>query len=136
MPAFPIKSFLESLAKRRQALGMPWDALVARSGVPRATVTRLLNGHQGDASFTTAVAIAQALGVPVEFDGSAIQSKPIAVEEFMEQQADRQARRLVAMVQGTMGLESQALAEREASPLIRRTKRQLLAGAKKKLWYD
>ena len=136
MNAFPIQSFLASLEERRRALGMPWDALGARSGVSRATVIRLLKEHQTGASFQHVIAVAEALGVRVEFDGIALQSKPIGVKDFIDQQASRQARKLVGMVQGTMGLESQALANKAAAPLIKRTKRKLLAGSKKKLWYD
>jgi transcriptional regulator with XRE-family HTH domain len=136
MTSHPIQSFLASLAERRKALGMPWDALVARSQVSRAAVCRLLKDRPTTAAFQTVIAVAEALGVPVDFDGSAIRSMPIEVGAFLESQAERQARKLVSMVQGTMGLESQALPNKVAAPLIQRTKQKLLAGPKKALWYD
>jgi transcriptional regulator with XRE-family HTH domain len=132
----PIRSFLGGLEKRRKELGMPWDALVARSGVPRATVIRLLKDRHAAAAFQTVVAVAEALGVPFAIDGDSIHSVPVDVDDFLQRQADRQARKLVGMVQGTMGLESQALAEAAAASLVKKTKRRLLAGSKRKLWYE
>ncbi len=132
----PIQMFLENLALRRKALGMPWDALVERSGASRATVFRLLRDRQTTASFQTVIAVANALGVRIRFVGDAIQSQPLDVNALIDQQAEQQARKLVSLVQGTMGLESQALPEKSVTPLIKKMKKKLLSGAKKNLWYD
>ena len=131
-----IRSYLTNLDERRRTLGMPWDALSARSGVPRATLIRLLKDRQSAAAFQTVVAVAEALGVHFTVNGDSIQSVPVAVDDFIELQADRQARKLVGMVQGTMGLESQALDEPATASLVKKTKRRLLAGSKRKLWYE
>jgi transcriptional regulator with XRE-family HTH domain len=131
-----IRCFLTNLDKRRQTLGIPWDALAARSGVPRATLIRLLKDRQSAAAFQTVVAVAEALGVHFAINGDSIQSVPVDVEDFIEWQADRQAHKLVGMVQGTMGLESQALAGPALASLVKKTKRRLLAGSKRKLWYE
>ncbi len=132
----PIQSFLAVLAERREALGIPWAALGARSGASRATLYRLLTDRQTTASVQTVVAVAEALGVRFHISGHTIRAKPIGVKVFLDQQAERQARKLVSMVQGTMGLESQALAAQKTAPLVRYMKRQLLAGPRSKLWYD
>lgn len=132
----PIHSFLASLADRRKALGIPWDALGTRSGASRATLFRLLKDRQTAASFQTVAAVAEALGVHFEIAGDSIRARPIDAKKFLEEQAERQARKLVGMVQGTMGLEGQALAAKETAPLIKEMKRRLLAGPKRKLWYD
>jgi transcriptional regulator with XRE-family HTH domain len=106
---------------------MTWEILADRSGLSRATVQRLLSGEHLNASFLHVTAIAEALGVKVDFS-------PVPVRQFVEEQADRQARRLVGLVQGTMGLESQAVEQEHVSQMVRDTFLQLLGGPRKKLW--
>jgi len=134
--SLPIESFLEGLESRRRDLGMPWDALAARSGVSRATVCRLLKRKQTSPSLHNVLAVAASLGVSMRYGDGVLQSDAIDLEDLLEQQVDRQARKLVGMVQGTMGLEAQALPENEFVHLIKKTKRKLLAGSKRKLWYE
>ncbi len=136
MAPLPIQSFLGQVDQRRRDLGMPWDALAARSGVSRATVCRLLKDRQTTASLQNVLAVAEALGISIQVDDGVLRSNAIDLEDFIEQQAERQARRLVGMVRGTMGLEGQALAEEESLPLIKKTKRKLLGGPLKNLWYE
>src|SRR5262245_45277955 len=97
-----LRSFLLKLNTRRKALKMTWEALAQRSGLSRATVCRLLMGNQTNATFLNVAALARALGVKLKFQQT-------GEEDFVKRQARRQARKLVGMVQGTMGLESQAL---------------------------
>jgi hypothetical protein len=85
-------------------------------------------GDYGSASFGNVMAVAQALGLNAHFD-------PVADdEEFLEQQAQKKARYLVGMVQGTMGLEGQGVEPSEVERLVRQTTRKLLSGSKRKLW--
>src|SRR4051794_1905655 len=112
MTAAMVHDILGSLEDRRKELGMSFEALVKRSGVSRATVRRILSGDHATASFANVVAVAEALGVGVRLD-------PIApAEEYEEREAERKARRLVSMVQGTMGLESQAVDAAAVSRMV------------------
>jgi transcriptional regulator with XRE-family HTH domain len=124
-----LQSILRNLNARRKELGMTWDILAKRSGLSRATAIRLLSGDHTGAGFLHIVAVAEALGVEVKFT-------EVGVEDFVEQQVDRQARRLVGMVQGTMGLEAQGVNEEAASQMVKKTRHELLAGKRKQLWYD
>jgi transcriptional regulator with XRE-family HTH domain len=121
--------FLRDLEGRRKELGMTLDVLARRSGLSRATVCRLLSGGHVHADFLHIVSLAKALGIGVEF-------KPTPVDDFVEEQAERQSRRLVGMVQGTMGLESQAVGAEEVARMERDARRRLLAGSRRKLWVE
>lgn len=125
-----LKSTLSQLEVRRRSLGMPIEALVKRSGVSRATVRRILSGDHTRASFTNVLAVAEALGVEVRFDAA---TDP---EGFKERQAERKARRLVGLVQGTAGLEAQAGDASAVEGMVKRTPRELLSGSKRRLWSD
>src|SRR5437762_3222607 len=91
------------LDDRRRELGMSYAALAKRSGVSMTTVVRILSGRHPQASFENVWAIAGALDVSVRFEPNA------SAEEVCERQARRKAKQLVGMVQGTSGLEGQAL---------------------------
>jgi transcriptional regulator with XRE-family HTH domain len=121
--------FLRDLERRRKELGMTLDVLAKRSDLSRATVCRLLSGAHVHADFLHIVYLAKALGIDVEF-------KPTPVDDLVEQQAERQSRRLVGMVQGTMGLESQAVQAEEVARMERDARRRLLAGSRRKLWVE
>jgi hypothetical protein len=131
-----VKLFLSDLEARRRAMGMPWEILAARSGASRAMVCRLLKNHQISAGFDKVVAVAEALGVTMNFDRARMHSDPVDIDVLLEQQAERKARRLVGMVQGTMGLEAQALDENDVAQLVKKTARRLLTGSKRRLWSD
>jgi len=131
-----VKSFLSELEVRRRALGMPWEILAARSGASRAMVCRLLKNQQASAGFDKVVAVADALGVSINFDRVRVQSDPVDIDVLLEQQAERKARRLVGMVQGTMGLEAQALDDHDFAQLVKKTSRRLLTGSRRGLWSD
>jgi transcriptional regulator with XRE-family HTH domain len=124
-----LSNLLGVLAERRKVLGMTLDALVIRSGVPRATVCRILAGHL-TVSFQHIFAVADALGVTITF-------APSNASEFLEQQAERQATRLVNAVQSTMALENQAVDVVTTKRMIEQTKNDLLKPSKAKdLWID
>jgi len=118
-------SFLE---ERRKALGMPVSALARRSGVARPTVDRILHRGPTDAATTVVTAIAASLGlsedlIPLSEPGT-----------FVAQQAEKKAKYLVGMVQGTMSLEAQGLPQRELDRMIEETKNELIRQPKRLLW--
>lgn len=123
------RSLLRGLNERRQELKMTEEALARRSGLSRVTVSRLLSGSHPHASFLHIAALAEALGVHVEF-------KPIDVGEFAKQQARHHASRLVRMMQGTMGLEAQAVSPDFIGQMEEDASQRLLSGSWKKLWVE
>jgi hypothetical protein len=123
-----ISQQLRNLDARRRALGMSYAVLSARSGVPLASTKRILGGRQRSASFASVSALAEALGAGFQFQRTA------GVEEFRERQARHRAEQLVGMVQGTSGLEAQAVDPEALEQMIRRTTHELLAGPKRRLW--
>ena len=54
--------------------------------------------------------------------------------ELLHQQAVKKARELVGMVQGTSGLESQAVGQNQIEKMISQLVHQLMAGSRRKLW--
>ncbi len=135
-----LRAFHRSLRDRRKKLGMSLDVLAVRSGLSRATVVRIVSGKHTSVSILNVAALAEALGVAVELrpteQGVNLEFTPTAVEDFVEKQAHYQAKRLVGMVQGTMGLEAQALDAATASKLVDKTRRKLANSSWKKLWYE
>jgi predicted transcriptional regulator len=118
-----------SLDKRRRELGMSEGVLAKKAGVSRGTVRRVLGGDFRQVSLGNFLAVAETLGVHLSFEHE-------PVENFLERQAEKKARRLVGMVQGNMGLESQAVGSDILNQMIRQTVHQLLAGSKRNLWED
>ena len=121
-------SFTEKLDKRRQELGMTFDALSKRSEVPVSTLKAIFKKGVEHATFANVAAIADALGVDIEFTNEA------DCYELLHQQAVKKARELVGMVQGTSGLESQAVGQSQIEKMILQLVHQLMAGSRRKLW--
>jgi transcriptional regulator with XRE-family HTH domain len=121
---------LKDLDKRRRDLGMSYELLAKRSGVSRPTVQRILSGRQVAASFVNVMAIGHALGLDIQFDIKVDASK------LKRQQAHRKAKKLVSLVQGTSGLEGQAVDEKAIESMIEQTTHELLAGSMRRLWSD
>ena len=117
------------LEDRRRELGMSLLTLSRRSGVPVPTLYRILHDGLEHASFSNVRAVANALGVDLEFT-------PSDVDDFLEQQAKSKAERLVRIVQGTSGLEEQAVDAAAVRKMTKRTVRELLVGSKRRLWSD
>ena len=136
----PFMPFVLSLEKRRKELGMPVEVLVKRSGVSKDTFYRLLKGGR-KTDYNKVAAVAQALGVEATFrpQPKTNEAEVIVTEEdareFIKQQARWQAKRLVGMVQGTMGLEGQGVDAAYAEKLVEETTVRLLSGPKKRLWF-
>jgi len=130
MIAKQIQSLFKMLDDRRRKLGMSYAALAKRSGVSMTTVVRILSGRHPQASFENVWAIAEVLDVAVLFQPNT------SDEEVRERQARRKAQQLVGMVQGTSGLEGQALEEEVIGQMTRQTVHELLAGSPRRLWGD
>ena len=117
--------FLEQLRQRREQLGMPLAVLAAKAGVPMQTLHRILHG-EASAHFDKVLAVAQALEV-------VLSARKVKAQEVRKRQARATAKRLVGMVQGTSGLEGQALDRDTLEQMTEQTTHQLLA-SKYKLW--
>jgi transcriptional regulator with XRE-family HTH domain len=94
---------LKNLDQRRRELGLSYELLSRRCGVSRPTVQQILSGRQIEASFANIVAVAESLATELRLD-STVDSR-----DLKREQAERKAKRLVALVQGTSGLEGQAV---------------------------
>lgn len=125
MTTLPI--FIHRLANRRKAMGMSFASLAARSGVSEPTVKRIFGGRVAEASFGNVAAVANALGVSVEFDES-------DVDELCRTQARMKAEQVARLVQGTSALESQAVDAETYDRLVEKSYHELLAGSKRRLW--
>jgi transcriptional regulator with XRE-family HTH domain len=136
MIATPAHFGYTALDDRRRRLGMSRAIVARRSGVSLPTVTRILTGKEAAPSLPNVQAIAAALGVCLRVGAEVRIAEDLDAEEFRRRQAFAKARRLVRMVQGTMGLESQAVDLRAVDEMTERTVRDLLAGAKRRLWED
>ncbi|SIO57548.1 Transcriptional regulator, contains XRE-family HTH domain [Singulisphaera sp. GP187] len=121
---------LSMLNHRRRELGLSYELLSKRSGVSRPTVQRILSGHHSAASFASILAIAQAMGLALRFDSE------VDPRKLKREQAERKAKRLVALVQGTSGLEGQAVDRNMVESMIEQTTHELLAGSTRKLWSE
>ncbi len=128
MTADKLNHVFSALEARRRALGMSTEALARRSKVSRPTVCRILKGDHASASFKNVVAVAEALGMKTLFEPEVDDRK------YLEQEAERKAKYAAALVQGTMGLESQGVNPSEKESLIREVKGRLLSGSKRKIW--
>lgn len=119
-----------SLDERRRQLGMSYAVLAKRSGVSMATAVRMLSGKHPEVSFVNVVRIAAALGVRIQLTAQ------LTAQELRRQQAQEKARRLVGLVQGTAGLEGQAVGQDVLAELTQDTADTLLAGSRRNLWSD
>ena len=121
---------LKDLDDRRRELGLSHELLSKRCGVSRPTVQRILSGHHSAASFANIAAIAESLGLWLRFDSR------VDTRDLKRQQAERKAKKLVALVQGTSGLEGQAVDENAFEAMVEQTTHELLAGSKRRLWSE
>ena len=118
----------ELLERRRLELGISRPLLAQRSGVSLATVTRILTGGLENSSTANTAAVARELGMELRFE-------PIAdSDDLMHREAEAKAREIVALVQGSSGLEEQAVDPDTIERMVRQTVHELMAGAKGKIW--
>ena len=120
--------FTEKLDKRRQELGMTFEALSKRSEVPDSTLKAIFQKGVEHATFANVAAVADALGVDIEF------ANEVDSHEMLHQQAVKKARELVGMVQGSSGLESQAVGQVHIEKMVSQLVQELMAGSRQKLW--
>src|SRR5713101_3825086 len=103
-----------TLEYRRQRLDMSYSTLARISGVSDATARRVLLGHP-EVSFGNVQAVATALGVDVQL------ASEIGVQELREKHARKKAEQIVKMVQGTSGLEGQAVDGERRDEMVQQT---------------
>jgi hypothetical protein len=121
-------NLLDLLRQRRHELGLSYPMLSKRSGVPIATLKRMLGGDFGKASLQNVCAVAAAMGVT-------LQGKPDSTPtDYQEKVAKEKAEKLVAMVQGTLALESQAVGAGKIAEMVQKTVHELVAGPPRRLW--
>ncbi len=121
---------LKSLDVRRRALGLSYELLSKRCGVSRPTVQRILSGRHSAASFTNIVAIAESMGLSLSL------ASEVTPPKLKREQAELKAKRLVALVQGTSGLEGQAVEKEAIVLMIEKTTHELLVGSNRRLWSE
>ena len=119
-------SLSKPLKSRVTELEMSISDLARRSGVSRATVIRILGGKDEHYSVSNLHAILSALGM--KMDLSAIPAK-----RFKDSVATRKAQRLIALTQGNVALESQAISGASAKEHLEATKARI-ASSSRKLW--
>ena len=123
-------SNINGLNERRKRLGMSHAVLAARSGVSIATVQRILSRENDQATFSNVVAVAHALGMTANF------TENVSDIEFREQQAQKKSKKLISLLQGTSGLEGQAVDDQTLRDMVQQTVHDLLAGSGRKLWAE
>ena len=74
--------------------------------------------------------IAESLGLRLLFDSK------VDTRDLKREQEERKARKLVALVQGTSGLEGQMVDEKDIESMVEQTTHELLAGSKRRLWSE
>lgn len=122
----PHSEILARIQKRKQDLEISVSDLARRSGVSRATVIRILGGQDHEFSFANLQAILLALGISLDLT-------EIPAEQFRDQIATAKAKRLVALTQGNVALESQAVPRVSAQSHLEEAKARI-ASSNRKLW--
>jgi transcriptional regulator with XRE-family HTH domain len=123
-------AYLSQLNSRRIELGMSFLALANRSGVSLPTVQRTLAGEHVAASFASVVALSEALGMEFSL------APRVTAHAFTETRAQEKAERLVRIVQGTAGLEGQAVDAEKRKELVDNALHCMMQGSRRKLWTD
>jgi transcriptional regulator with XRE-family HTH domain len=124
-----VTTTLLDLNARRKRLKMPVAVLVRRAQVPRPTVFRILRGQADSVRFGHVQKVAAVLGV-------SFGTPPADPDDLRRRQAERKARLLRRLTQGTMGLEAQAVSDEVLNDLEREAVAKLLAGTGRTLWAD
>ncbi len=122
--------YFAELEGRRQKLRVSYQALAEQSGVSRPTVQRILSGRHPAASYANVASIVKALGYEITFVSRQ------DVQKMRTAQANQKAKKLVSLVQGTSGLEGQAVDSKAVQEMIEQTAVELLAGPGRKLWSE
>jgi hypothetical protein len=116
-----------NLNMRRKKLKITLGALARLSGVPIATVNRIL-ADPGTVKFESVDAVGRVLGVNYK-SASMVKLKTVLQDRAMEK-----ARYVAKAVQGTQGLEAAGVDSAGYNRLVEIAAQTLLAGNKRKLW--
>ena len=117
---------LADLNERRRQLGMSESVVAQRAGISPSTAHRTLAGRENP-GYRAVEAIANALVAP-------LWRKPEDIALTLEKQAAAKAEKLVRLVQGSSALEGQAVDKVTRRQMVQRTKAELLAGPRRRLW--
>ncbi len=118
--------FLRFYKNRINELDMSISDLARRSGVSRATVIRILGGKDERYSVSNLQAVLSALGMKMDL-------LAIPAKGFKNSIATQKAKRLIALTQGNVALESQAVSAASAQEHLEATKARI-ASSSRKLW--
>lgn len=124
-----VDSIFDALDARRKALGLSCAAVARQAGVSLRTVQRVMGGDDSNVTLSTLLRVADVLGVRLGMES-------LDLNEVRKRRAEIKARRLVGLVQGTMGLEAAAVDNATLSQLHQQTVRDLLRGSNRRLWED
>ncbi len=114
------------LQSRVNELEISISDLARRSGVSRATVIRILGGKDQHYSVSNLQAILSVLGISMDLVAT-------PAEQFKEAIATQKAQRLIALTQGNVALESQAVSTASAQEHLSATKARIVSSSRK-LW--
>ena len=115
------------LDTRRRQLGITIRALARMSGVPIATVNRIL-ADPSKVRFEHVVAVGAVVGLDF------LTARRVPVKRVLHDRALAKARYVAKFVQGTQGLEAAAVDTAGYERLVEVATQALLAGKKRKLW--
>ena len=116
------------LERRRRRLGMSCAQLARLSHLSLPTVNRILAGKIDRVAYGNVAAVARVLGCDMRIQPA------VDPYQLQEQRAQAKAQQIVSAVQGSSGLEGQAVDDVELAGLVRQTTSELLAGPKRHLW--
>jgi transcriptional regulator with XRE-family HTH domain len=124
------------LEMRRKSIQMTKKRLAQRAGMSLPTVNRILSGREKRLTIGSIQSLARVLGVVIRFGASVGFDEVETAFAFRERQAAAKAKRLVGMIQATMGLEAQAVGDDVVDQMVKQTTCELLAGSPQRLWAD
>ena len=125
---------MSRLEYRRRELGMTKRELAKRTRIPIASLNRILLGQEKRVGFERVAALAGTLGVVIHVGSTTTIDEPETAYDLRRKQARRKAEKVAKLVQGTMGLESQAVGPRVLNEIVEQTTDQLVTGSSRKLW--
>ena len=126
---FLLHNLVRQLEQRRQQLGMTCPDIARATGLSVRTIQRVLSGEEQAPSFSTILALADAVGASLKLECE-------NVMDVKKRQAKRKAVRLAALTQGTSALEAQAVPPETVAELTEQTMYELLAGPPRRLWAE
>jgi hypothetical protein len=115
------------LNKRRRRLGMTIGALARLSGVPVATVNRILS-DPSRVRFEKVASVGRVLGINL------LTVRKAPINKVLQKRVADKAKYVARIVQGTQGLEAAGVDSEGYQRLVKVATDTLLAGKKRKLW--